>query len=202
MLKRLSLLAVPFLLLGVSGAQANTYTFTFSDGATTLGLGTLDATSIGGDQYLATSGSGLIFSSTLTTSPDAITLIPVGPAVTYSPSGAFIVDDVLYPAGDAQSSGSCAVGATGGYLDNCGLLFTFTDNGSPYELNIWGNGSGGGYSVYTYQDHSSYVVQSGSGTFTLTADNIVAATPEPTFYAALAIGFIGLVAVIRRRSNA
>lgn len=110
------------------------FDFTFSS-VLDNGYGSLDATSLGGGVFLATSGS-----LTVTTGQDhgTYSLYLGGPAQTTSPSGYFYYDDLLY---------SSAPG-----VDNDGLLFT---NGSSLEINIFSNP--GNYQFYDNTGYNNYV---------------------------------------------
>lgn len=129
--------------------------FTFTIGAET-GFGSLNLISQGAGSYLAT--AGLV---TVTGSQDIGTypLYPGGPAVTTSPNGAFLYDNLVFPAANPT-------------LDVDGLLF---NNGGGLETNIWGN-SAGNYSFYTGLGGGNYPIQitsNGSLTFN------VASKPDP-----------------------
>ncbi len=90
----------------------------------------------------------------------------------YSPSGAFIIDNLLFP----------SAGASGGLLDNYGLLFV--DAAQGVELNIWGNGIVNGYSLYKWV-RGNYVIED-SGTFNIT-------TPEYSDLSMLLLSALTLV---------
>jgi len=125
------------------------FDFSYSIGLDT-GYGSLNTTDIGGGQFLATSGT-LTVTRSLTGSPGdgSYPLFPDGPAVTTSPSGRFIVDNILYPSINPST-------------DVDGLLFT----GSGFEINIWGNGPDN----YEFDDWngSSYTNDTTGAPFTLT----------------------------------
>ena len=107
------------------------FDFQFSIGPDT-GFGGLNTTDIGGGQYLATAGR-----LTVTAGRDvgAYPFFPGGPAVTTSPSGFFIFDNVFYPSVDPG-------------IDNDGLLFL----GGGLEINIFSNGA----DSYQFYDNSGY----------------------------------------------
>ena len=107
------------------------FDFQFSIGPDT-GFGGLNTTDIGGGQYLATAGR-----LTVTSGRDvgAYPFFPGGPAVTTSPSGFFIFDNIFYPSVDPG-------------IDNDGLLFL----GGGLEINIFSNGA----DSYQFYDNSGY----------------------------------------------
>jgi hypothetical protein len=124
--------------------------FTFVINAQT-GFGNLNAISEGSGNFLATNGT-----LTVTGVNDIGTyaLFPGGPAVVTSPGGAFIFDNVLFPAVNPA-------------LDVDGLLFT---NGSGFEVNLWGN------SLNNYEyDETGYTHDQTGFPFTLNMD----AAPDP-----------------------
>ncbi len=100
------------------------FSFTIS---TQTAFGSLNATDQGGGKWLATAGS-----LTVTGGSDVgtYTLIPGGPAITTSPLGSFLYDNVITP-------------STNPALDVDGLLF----GAAGKELNVWGN-SANNYSFY------------------------------------------------------
>jgi len=129
--------------------------FTFTIGTET-GFGSLNLISQAAGTYLATAGT-----VTVTGAQDVGTypLYPGGPAVTTSPSGAFVYDNLAFPTANPT-------------LDVDGLLF---NNGGGLETNIWGN-SAGNYSFYTGSSAGNYPIQiTSNGSFTFN----VASTPDP-----------------------
>ena len=150
------------------------FTFTFSGGGSS-GFGVLSAVNSGlGDGSLHVIAGSL----TVTSSSDGnasvgtYTLLPAGPGITTSPSGAFLVDNLIYPANNAFSGVNPGFGSNPSFLTNFGLLFGPPSTGSQQEINIWGNGNGD-FAFFTF--NNGYNIQTGSGvTFTL------APVPEPS----------------------
>jgi hypothetical protein len=116
-------------------AVAQTFTFQATDSASgTYSYGVLDAVPNGDGSYTATGGYLIVLSGPNSGpggTPQRYDLFPnpSPPGPFLSPSGAFIVDDQLFPGQDPT-------------LDVFGLLFT----GNGIEINIWGTGPG----VYSY----------------------------------------------------
>ena len=86
-----------------------------------------------------------------------------------SPDGLFIYDNILYPTSNPV-------------FDIDGLLVQI---GQDFYANLWGNGSANSYSLYT-SANGGYPVQNGSYTGILTA------TPLPSTWTMLIVGFLGL----------
>lgn len=101
---------------------------------------------------------------------------PNAPSASYSPTGAFLYDNVLLPSSTPS-------------LNTNGLLFT----GGGREVNIWGNGGEHDYSFYSFENGGYSVAQDRSGTFTLTP------APEPVSAGVLSTGVLGLLSRRRRR---
>ena len=86
---------------GYVGGADPIFNFTFSDPYGDSGFGTLSGIPNGGGSVFIQTGS-----LTLTSSSDGngsvgtYTLLPEGPGTDVSPSGLFIVDNVVYPAGN------------------------------------------------------------------------------------------------------
>jgi len=181
---RLGLLAVIGLaLVMASGAQAtSSYTFTYTgDDKVTSGSGTVSGVDLGDGSLLVTSGSFTLTSSFDPGSLGTYSLFEIKPpanpanANTYSPSGLFYFDNLIYGANTPHP-----------YVDT-GLLFVRA--GQPSELNIWGDG------VALYTGNPGYPVASDHGTISL------APVPEPiTFLSGLMV-VSGLGAYMRRKTR-
>jgi hypothetical protein len=102
---------------------------------------------------------------------------PSFPSASYSPDGSFTFNNVLHPTGNA--------------FDVDGLLFVTAENPGGY-WNLWGT-SPGNYSLYESAGSYTYPIQE-SGTLS------VAAAPEPSTWAMLAVGFASLGFFGRRRT--
>jgi len=114
------------------------------------GFGTLNTIDQGSGQFLATAGT-----VTVTGGADLGTypLLPGGPAVTTSPAGAFLYDNLIYYQTDPP-------------LDMDGLLFTAPPD---LEINIWGN-SPDNYSFYDHTGAGYGTQLTEAGTFTPNVD--------------------------------
>jgi hypothetical protein len=100
------------------------------------------------------------------------------PSSSYSPDGSFIYDNLYSPAGNA--------------FDYSGLLFTTAQNPGGY-WNLWSTGPGA-YSLYESAGSYNYPIEE-SGALS------VAAAPEPSTWAMLAVGFTSLGLFGRRRTE-
>lgn len=203
MTRRLTLLALPAMLLGVSSARADFYFFQYSGaGVTASGVLTTAASPLVAGGYLVTGLTGTLNSPDLSGAMTLVTPQQGNPGVpgdqNTSPSGLFYYDDLLFP-GDPTNP-----------FDNDGLLFTV----SGAEVNVYGaGGSGVGSGVGSQVIHYE---QNGAGggwgfntpvTFGLltpvTSSNYNGSpTPEPGFYGMTALGLVGLVLLRRRRRAA
>jgi hypothetical protein len=102
---------------------------------------------------------------------------PSFPGSSYSPDGSFIFDN-LYA-------------STGNAFDYSGLLFVTAGNPGGY-WNLWSTAPGD-YSLYESAGSYNYPIQE-VGTL-----SVAAATPEPSTWAMLALGFAALCFVGRRQ---
>jgi hypothetical protein len=133
-----------------ANAADSTFAFTATDnGSGTYSYGLVTASDNGDGTFTATSGFLVVLSG-----PDAGTYDlfpnPNPPFPFGSPSGAFIVDDILYPSQNPT-------------LDVFGLLFT----GGGLEINIWNDGGGVPYSYFSWNGSSYNVASSEAASFTL-----------------------------------
>jgi hypothetical protein len=176
-MKKILGLMAGLLLLGaaVSPAKADLYSFSFlSIDTFSTATGTFTTGAPNGPGFDITSISGSV------TGPGGGSILGlIGGSAVYpgnipSPSGAFIVDNILFPSSDPT-------------LTTNGVLFT---TGVGNEWNMWGN-SPNNYTLYKWE--------SGIG-YTLTKDGnmSIAAIPEPEIYAMLAAG-LGLMGFVARR---
>jgi PEP-CTERM motif len=162
---------VTAMMLNASAVNAAVYKFTFESSDAQL-TATGEITVNGAEQVTGVSGviSGLAY-QTIT----AVTPNPNGSSPAYSPDGSFIYNNVYY--------------STGMSLDVNGVLFTTSQNPGGY-WNLWGT-SPGNYSLFESAGSYNYPIQE-SGTLS------VAAAPEPSTWAMLALGFAALSFVGRR----
>jgi len=149
-------------------ASATLYDWTLNAGAGLTGSGTLTTGTAVGAGFDVLQLTGSIGGAPV------ILLGGTPGGATLSPSGAFIFDNIVFPAADPV-------------LDVDGLLIAI----SGEEGNIWGNGTPGSYTYYTHNG-SFYDYTNGSVSFTLTA------APEPASFAILGAGLLGLGWVRRR----
>jgi hypothetical protein len=160
-------------LLTVSASSAATYKFDFQ--SSDAGL-TATGQFIVNAANEVTSVSGAVAGLT-NQAISGVTANPSFPASSYSPDSLFIYDNLYSPTGMA--------------FDYSGLLFTTADNPGGY-WNLWAS-SPGTYSLYESAGGSYPIEESG----TLS----VAAAPEPSTWAMLALGFVALTFVGRRRQQ-
>jgi len=157
------------------GGADPSFTFNYRDAAGDVGYGTLNtvASGLGDGSFLATSGSfTLIGSADGNASTGTYALIPEGPAVSISPSGQFIVDDLIYPDNNAASGVNPAIGSNPSFLTYYGLLFGQPGTGPATEINLWGTGSGN-YTLYAFTNGSGYnIAQSSSSAFDITSSTL------------------------------
>jgi hypothetical protein len=164
-------------------ASATLFTFTVSNAATykfTFQSNDAEQTATGEFAVNAadevTSVSGAI--SGLTNQViSGVTANPSFPSASYSPDGSFIFDNLYSPTGMA--------------FDYSGLLFTTAGNPGGY-WNLWSTAPGA-YSLYESAGSYNYPIQEFGSL------SVAAGTPEPSTWAMLAMGFVALCCVGRRR---
>jgi hypothetical protein len=145
------------------------FDFTYSDSDGDVANGQLTAGPNGDGSYTVTNGyidgtaGSILGIYTLYLNPNA------PDSYAYSPSGAFLYDNELFPSSDP-------------ILDNDGLLFT----AGTIEVNLFGGDASGNITagIYSLYDHDSTVEgysvsHTGSATFDLTADPGANDVPEP-----------------------
>jgi PEP-CTERM motif len=162
-------------LLSITTAHAATYKFAFESNdaeLTAIGQFTVDAA----EQVTNISG---VISGLTNQTISAVTANPSFPGPAYSPDGSFIYNNVYYPTGMA--------------FDTNGVLFTTAQNPGGY-WNLWGS-SPGDYTLYESAGSYNYPIQE-------VGSLRVVATPEPSTWAMLVLGFAGLGLVGRRRRTA
>lgn len=169
-----TVVSLMIVLIGLSPAalRADTATFIWTDttlctcvaGPSVTASGTLTATSIGGGEYVVTSGSGTI-------NGDSLTLYAGldNGSIQTDPHGLFNFDNLLYP--------------TSTLIDNPGLIFLDTTTGGEWNILYAGPGA---YSSYLW--NGSYTSQAVTTSTTLT----LTAVPEPRTIGLLLSGLFGL----------
>jgi hypothetical protein len=153
------------MLFAVTAANAAVYRFTFQSNdaeLTATGEFTVNAANE------VTGLSGMV-SGLANQTISRVAANPSFPSPSYSPYGSFIFNNVFHPIGNA--------------FDVDGLLFVTAENPSGY-WNLWGT-SPRNYSLYESAGSYNYPIQE-SGTLS------VAAAPEPSTWAMLAMGFASL----------
>jgi hypothetical protein len=160
-------------LLTVTSSSAETYKFSFQSSDAELGA-TGEFTVNAADQVTGVSG---IVAGLTDQTISGVFANPNFPNSSYSPDGLFIYDNLYSPTGMA--------------FDYSGLLFTTAENPGGY-WNLWAS-SPATYSLYESAGGSYPIAESG----TLS----VAAAPEPSTWAMLALGFAALTFVCRRRQR-
>jgi hypothetical protein len=159
---------------GVPGADPE-FGFIVSIGSDT-GFGVVSATDEGRGMFLATVG---ILTVTGGSDVGTYSLVAAGaPGGTFSPSGAFIFDNLFAPASDPT-------------LDGDGLLFA----GGGLEINIWGN-SPDNYSFWSFDGGGYNVADTDSGSVTF-----FATSPEPSALVLLGSLLVGLGIIGRKKTQ-
>jgi MYXO-CTERM domain-containing protein len=160
-------------LLTISASSAATYRFNFlSSDAELTATGEFTVNSANEVTGVSGAVAGLTNQAI-----SGITANPSFPNSSYSPDGLFIFDNLYSPTGMA--------------FDYSGLLFTTAGNPGGY-WNLWAS-SPGTYSLYESAGGSYPFEESG----TLS----VAAAPEASTWAMLALGFVALTFIGRRRQR-
>lgn len=147
-------------------------------GHVVTGSASLNGTAMGADAYHATGGTVTV--NGIAADSGLYNLLPVGPSWMLSPSGAFLVDNMVYTVLDP-------------HLDYAGLLGFHASNG--VELNIWGV-SPGVYSVYAWTPGSGY-----STTFTGAGSMSVSVIPDGGASLVLLGSALGGLAVLKRKTT-
>lgn len=162
------ILAGLLLLLVAGAAHATTFDFSYT-GNGVAGSGSVTADLIAPGEYVAVSGTDTAVGGGVN---GVLTLLPnpVSPSETYSPSGYFIYDSLLFLGSNPD-------------ISNGGWLFT---NGSGGELNIFSNGP----SDYVDYDNTGFNVS-------ITFEPVPA--PEPATLSVLMAGMACLVCTRRRK---
>jgi len=156
---QLTIIATVFA-LAMEARAAFVFNLSYTDGANVVS-GSITADYISGNQYHATGGTLQVTASSTAAIIGSYSLMAGGPGNFYSPSGAFIVNNLLYYPGDP-------------YLDGYGLLGLGFASTSGVELNLWGN-SPGNYSLYAWDPALGYTLQ-----YTGAATTSITPVPEPT----------------------
>ena len=162
------------MLLSVTAGDAAIYKFTFQSSDAEL-MATGEFTVDASEQVTSVTG---VISGLANQTISGVTLNPSFPSPSYSPDGSFIYNNVYYPTGIA--------------FDVSGLLFVTAENPGGY-WNLWGS-SPGNYSLFESLGSYNYPIQE-TGTLS------VAAAPEPSTWAMLALGFASLGFIGRRRGE-
>ena len=150
----------------VCHADLQQFTFTYQDAAV-QGSGWLSAIDVGNGVSTATQGQFSISSGALAGLYDLVTN-PGGTTYSTSAAGAFWYDDVVYPGAPT-------------FMNIYGLLFS----DGTREINIWGNGDGQPYSLWSWSG-GHYDYSSNQGGYAMAPGGGPAA-PSPSASACLVI---------------
>ncbi len=189
--------ALALLFSGVGQAKADfSVNFVYLDNYGDAASGILTGTANGpGDSLFVTGGSINVTGSYLSSLPTgAYPLLAAGPGVTTSPSGAWIVDNLLYPNKDGGSGVQNGGAVNPTYLDFYGLLF----GNAGAEINVFatiGAGSDYTFGIYNPANGTNTGKDLSGGMF------LISSVPEPSGIALLGLGVVCLAAgyVVRRR---
>ena len=174
-------------------AGASLYDITFNDGNGDSGSGQIDVESVNNNYYAA---SGYL-NVTADGASGEWTLYVAGGTATYpgymtSPSGVFIYNNAVYPAGQNPQYPD-----TNPLLDDFGLLFT-QNNGN--EINIWGNADGSYNLGGSVGGQLSFNVNIGLGGGA-SNNSMIAPVPEPSTFVAAAFLLVPIGASVVRSTR-
>ncbi len=164
-------------------AKADTFSFTFTDGAVS-GSGTLTGTLEAPGVWQLLTGSGT-FNDGTNSGPITLQSDPNYPSSALDPYFAFAYDDQLM-LGNGPNQ----------YIDQDGLFFTF----GALDLNLYQSGGGPGTDGWYESDSNSNTNGDSAGTFAITSYDISSSvTPEPGSFLLLGTGFFALAGLLLRK---